>query len=404
MTHDDDGRGGLVPVGDIPIDALGDRRSRCHPTHTRPHRWHTGRIPTCLTGGEMVVDRGGGGKVHESRGGDISRGRPVGGPGDRAGLPGCAGAARLRPAGVAVARARGSERHSTPAPGSRLHRWRTPPGTPPSGSAPCATARPWRSRRPAAVPAQGAEATGRDGGDRPTGVGGGRRAARWAAITRTRIPTPSRSHASETIGRNCCRCDNLGARGRGVRPRRPAQTAAQSRNDDRNPCATAAIRWYLEHLRLCCQDWTPPNGPGTGSASTIHGPSSPSRGRTFSSRSRKAKSSSNGSSRESAWVLAMPASAARRPNTFASCDSQRPQSVSDNSRSISGCVARSTGRARALLRRDRLCAPERAAVEQIRRDTRGPEGVAIGRRSWRGPLGGQFDRHAIQADAEITRV
>ena len=50
MKHDDDGRGGLVPVGDIPIDALGDRRSRCHPTHTRPHRWRTGRIPTCLTG------------------------------------------------------------------------------------------------------------------------------------------------------------------------------------------------------------------------------------------------------------------------------------------------------------------------------------------------------------------
>ena len=47
MTHDDDGRGGLEPVGDIPIDALGDRRSRCHPTHTRPHRWHTGRRPTC---------------------------------------------------------------------------------------------------------------------------------------------------------------------------------------------------------------------------------------------------------------------------------------------------------------------------------------------------------------------
>ena len=50
------------------------------------------------------------------------------------------------------------------------------------------------------------------------------------------------------------------------------------------------------------------------------------------------------------------------------------------------------------------CALERAAVEQIRRDTRGPEGVAIGRRSGRGPLGGQFDRHAIQANAEITRV
>ena len=61
-------------------------------------------------------------------------------------------------------------------------------------------------------------------------------------------------------------------------------------------------------------------------------------------------------------------------------------------------------RAQALLRRDRLCARARAAVEQIRRDTRGPEGVAIGRLSGRGPLGGPFDRHAIQADAEITRV
>ena len=71
MTHDDDGRGGLVPVGDIPIDALGDRRSRCHP-HPTPH----------------------------------------------AGSP------------LPDARARGSERHSTPAPGSRLHRCRTTAGHP----------------------------------------------------------------------------------------------------------------------------------------------------------------------------------------------------------------------------------------------------------------------------------
>ena len=54
--------------------------------------------------------------------------------------------------------------------------------------------------------------------------------------------------------------------------------------------------------------------------------------------------------------------------------------------------------------RDRLCALERAAVEQRRRDTRGPEGVAIGRLSGRGPLARQVDGHAIQADAEITRV
>ena len=59
MTHDADGRGGLAPVGDIPIDALGDRRSRCHPTQTRPHTRHTGRMPACSTGAAMVVDRGG---------------------------------------------------------------------------------------------------------------------------------------------------------------------------------------------------------------------------------------------------------------------------------------------------------------------------------------------------------
>ena len=150
-------------------------------------------------------------------GGDAARGRPVGGPGDQAGLPGCADAARSPAAVDGVARSRGSSPHSRPAPGSRTHRGRTPSRTPPRGAAPCATAWLWRSRRPASPPAPG-----RDGGDRPPGVRGRRRASRWAAITRTRIPTPSRSHASETIGRNCCRCDNLGARGRGVRPRRPA--------------------------------------------------------------------------------------------------------------------------------------------------------------------------------------
>ena len=36
------------------------------------------------------------------------------------------------------------------------------------------------------------------------------------------------------------------------------------------------------------------------------------------------------------------------------------------------------GRARALMRGDRLGALERAAIEQIRRDARGPEGVVIG--------------------------
>ena len=208
MKHDDDSRGGLVPVGDIPIDALGDRRSRCHPTHTRPHRWHTGRIPTCLTGGAMVVDQGGGGKVHPSRaGGDAARGRPVGGPGDRAGLPGCADAWRSPAALGGVARSRGSDPHSRPAPASRTHRGETPSGTQPRGSASCATARLWLSRRPAAAPAQGEEATGRDGGDRPTGGRGRRRAARGAAITRTRIPTPSRSRERDTLGTSSCLCE-----------------------------------------------------------------------------------------------------------------------------------------------------------------------------------------------------
>ena len=56
----------------------------------------------------------------------------------------------------------------------------------------------------ASPPAPGEEATGRDGGER-------RRAARWAAVTRTRIPQPSRSHAIETRGTGACRCDTLGA-------------------------------------------------------------------------------------------------------------------------------------------------------------------------------------------------
>ena len=157
-------------------------------------------------------------------GGGAARGRPVGGPGDRAGLPGCADAARSRGAVDGVVRSRGSSPHSTPAPGSRTHRWRTPSRTPPRGTAPCATPRLWPSPRHAAPAAPCEEATWRDGGDRPTGVGGRRRASRWAAITHTRIPTPVRSHESETLGTRSCRCENLGARGRGVRPRRPAQT------------------------------------------------------------------------------------------------------------------------------------------------------------------------------------
>ena len=118
-------------------------------------------------------------------GDDAARGRPVGGPGDRAGLPGCADAARSPAAGGAVARAHGSAPHSTPAPGSRTHRGRTPSRTPRRGTAPCATPRLWPSPLHAAPAAPCEEATWRDGGDRPTGVGRRRPASRWAAITRT---------------------------------------------------------------------------------------------------------------------------------------------------------------------------------------------------------------------------
>ena len=71
------------------------------------------------------------------------------------------------------------EAHQRPvarARGRPPHRWRTPSRTPPRGTAPCATARLWRSRRPAATPAQGAEAMGDqangggDGGANPGGL------------------------------------------------------------------------------------------------------------------------------------------------------------------------------------------------------------------------------------------
>ncbi len=118
-------------------------------------------------------------------GGGAARGRPVGDPGDRAGLPGCADAARSPAAVDGVARSRDSDPHSRPAPGSRTHRWRTPCRTPPRGTAPCATPRLWPSPLHAAPAAPCEEAAWRDGGDRPTGVGVRRRASRWAAITRT---------------------------------------------------------------------------------------------------------------------------------------------------------------------------------------------------------------------------
>ena len=203
-------------------------------------------------------------------GGGAARGRPVGGPGDQAGLPGCADAARSPAAVGAVARSRGSSPHSRPAPGSRTHRWRTPSRTPPRGTAPCATPRLWPSPLHAATPAQREEATWRDVGDRPTGVGGRRRASRWAAITHTRIPTPARSQAIKTLGARSCLCENLGARDRGVRPQRPAQTVpgraiAGSRTAAVRACRGAAatsVAWPARARRDPCR----PAGGAPGAA------------------------------------------------------------------------------------------------------------------------------------------
>ena len=174
-----------------PPDRAGGPRQAARFAHTRPHTWHTGRMPACLTGGRWWGIEGGGGKVHESRGGDISRGRPVGGRSDRAGLPGCADAWRPPAALGGVARSRGRSPHSRPAPASRTHRGETPRGTPPRGTAPCATARLGRSRRPVATAAQGEGTTCCEGRDRPNGGGGRRRASRWTAITRTRLQPPA---------------------------------------------------------------------------------------------------------------------------------------------------------------------------------------------------------------------
>ena len=85
----------------------------------------------------MYPSRGGGG---------TGRGRPVGGPDDRAGLPDSAGVAGWRSAGVAVARARGSGLRSRPAPGSRTRRCRTPRRIPRRGTPAVATPRRWPSR------------------------------------------------------------------------------------------------------------------------------------------------------------------------------------------------------------------------------------------------------------------
>ena len=89
------------------------------------------------------------GKVYPSRAeGGAGRGTPAGGHDDRAGLPDCADAARWRPAVGAVAPPRGRGPRSTPVPGSRTRRCRTPCRTLPRGTGACATLRRGPSPRP----------------------------------------------------------------------------------------------------------------------------------------------------------------------------------------------------------------------------------------------------------------
>ena len=160
------------------------------------------------------------------------------------------------------ARSRGSAPHSRPAPASRTHRGRTPSRTPPRGTAPCATAWLWLSRLAAAAapPAQGAEATWRDGGDRPTGVGGRRRAARWAAITRARRQPPSRSPEIETLGTGSCRCENLGAcdrsrasAGHACRPTRRSPARTRPRHRRCLGAAATSASWPGRGTRCPCR-------------------------------------------------------------------------------------------------------------------------------------------------------
>ena len=130
-----------------PSTSRGDAPASSRPA--APTRGHT-RGTRAGSGASAGVGRwwgieGSGGKVHESRGGDILRGRPVGGRSDRAGLPGCADAWRTPAALGGVARPGGRSPHSSAAPGSRTHRCRTPSRTPPRGTAP--SARPRAARR-----------------------------------------------------------------------------------------------------------------------------------------------------------------------------------------------------------------------------------------------------------------
>ena len=113
------------------------------------------------------------------------------------------------------------------------HRWRTPSRTPAPRHR---TVR--HSPALALTPARRDAGAGCGGDGRPgERRGGRRRESRWAAITRTRIPTVSRSHEIATNGTGSCRCEKRGARGRGVRPRRPAHPVPSRRSRRRRPLA-----------------------------------------------------------------------------------------------------------------------------------------------------------------------
>ena len=179
--------------------------------------------------------------MHPSRaGGDTARGRPVGGPGDRAGLRRYADAWRSRPAVDGVARSRGSAPHSRPAPGSRTRRGRTPSRTPPRGTAPCATAWLWLSSPGTPRRDVGAGVRRRRGGtgetDRPAWEDGGARPgglrSRAHGARRRRDWTRSRPSGLARVGvcgpgaRPAIRTQPL-ARPRSARPPVPSRSSAR---------------------------------------------------------------------------------------------------------------------------------------------------------------------------------
>ena len=79
-------------------------------------------------------------------GGGILPGRPVAGPGDRAGLPGCPGVSGWHAASVGVSSGGGTHPRSRPAPDSRNRRCRTSPRNQTLGKTTAATPLLWPSR------------------------------------------------------------------------------------------------------------------------------------------------------------------------------------------------------------------------------------------------------------------